>query len=146
MANPFLPSVPFLIPPEKVSNVSNVSKDQKGALERKGLIRVADNKSGKGVKPNKIRVNRNFTNSFSSKLLKSISSAFLSHKNLTTLLSSGCKLICKIAFSRSLTTAILFTRKSKRPPNNDDVRDGPGCKQSLNTLASTPSMKPTLTW
>ena len=34
------------------------------------LIRVANNKNGEGAKPNKIRVNLNSINPFSSKLLK----------------------------------------------------------------------------
>ena len=95
------------------------------------LIRVADDKNGEGAKPNKIRVNRNSINSFSSKLLKSTSVIFLNYKNLTTSRSSGCKLTCREAFSRSPTTAILFTQKRKRAPNIDDVRDRLAYKQSL---------------
>ena len=95
------------------------------------LIRVANNKNGQGAKPNKIGVNRNSIDSFSSKLLELISLIFLNHKNLTTSRSSGSKLICRKAFSRSPTIALLCTLKRKRTPNNDDVRDGPAYKQSF---------------
>ena len=95
------------------------------------LIRVNDNKNGEGAKPNKISANQNSVNSFSPKLLKSISLIFLSHKNLTTSRSSGCKLICRKAFSRSPNIEILSTLERKRTPNNNDVCDGPAPKQSL---------------
>ena len=41
------------------------------------LIRVNDNKNGEGAKPNKISANQNSVNSFSPKLLKSMSLIFL---------------------------------------------------------------------
>ena len=98
------------------------------------LIRVADNKNGEGAKPNKISANQNSINSLSPKLLKSISLIFLSHKNLTQSRSSGCKLICRKAFSRSPTIEILCTLKRKRTPNNIDICDGPAHNQSLSEV------------
>ena len=56
---------------------------------------------------------------------------FLLYKYLITLRSSERKLICKKAFPRSPTIAMLRTLKRKRAPNNDDRRDGPVCKEPI---------------